>query len=101
MGNNNSSYWSMFFNSLLNFIDLSCGLFVDPGRPLSEAEVRHELISPLLKRIAHSIPSIPEPKGIEGKKADEPVYTSSLNVEVVTELRLNYNYFRKGYNQLL
>ena len=31
----NSSYWSTFFNSL--FIDLSCGLFVDPGRPLSEA----------------------------------------------------------------
>lgn len=78
----NSSYWRTFFNSL--FIDLSCGLFVDPGRPLSEAEVRHELISPLLKRIAHSIPYILEPKGIEG---DEPVYTSSLNVEVVTESR--------------
>ena len=48
----NSSYWRTFFNSL--FIDLSCGPFVDPGRSLSEAEVRHELISPLLKRIAHS-----------------------------------------------
>lgn len=78
-----------FFTTVLIdslFVELSSGLFVNPGRPLSEAEVRHDLISPLLRRIAHSIPSLPEPEH-EGLEVDKQLYSSSLNVKVATGSR--------------
>ena len=57
----NASFWTTFFHSLL--IEMSAGLVIRPGRVRSEAEVRHELVSPLLQRVAHCVSSMAAPDG--------------------------------------
>ena len=52
----NTSFWTVFSNSLI--IEMSGGLLIRRGYERSEADVRHELISPLLKRVAHSMSEI-------------------------------------------
>ena len=74
----NDSFWTTFFYTLL--IDMSGGLLMRPGHVRSEAEVRHELISPLLRRVAHSMSSVAPPEGWH-----EPAFSSVLNVECATE----------------
>ena len=61
-------------------IEMSAGLVVRPGRVRSEAEVRHELVSPLLQRVAHCVSSMAAPDGWDG-------VSSILNVEKNTEER--------------
>jgi hypothetical protein len=51
----------------------------------SEADVRHELISPLLKRVARSMSEIVLP----ATNPEEQEYASSLVVESTTERRLH------------
>ena len=64
--------------------DMSSGLLVrSGGHQKSEAEVRQELISPLLRRVAHCMSSVVAPEGWNGG----PVYSSALNVETNTESR--------------
>ena len=78
----NSSFWTTFFHSLM--FDMSSGLLVrSGGHQKSEAEVRQELISPLLRRVAHCMSSVVAPEGWNGG----PVYSSALNVETNTESR--------------
>ena len=74
----NASFWTTFFHSLL--IEMSVGLVVRPGR---EAEVRHELVSPLLQRVAHCVSSMAAPAGWDGGI----VFSSIFNVEKNTEER--------------
>ena len=52
---------------------------------LSEADVRHELISPLLKRVPHSMSEIVLP----ASNPEEQEYALSLVVESATERRLH------------
>ena len=75
----NTSFWTTFFNSL--FFELSGGLMVRQGRVQSEAEVKHELIVPLLRRIAHSMSMVYAPDSLNGRSLCE----STLNVEFQTE----------------
>ena len=77
----NASFWTTFFNMLS--IEMSAGLVVRHGRTRSEAEVRHELVSPLLRRIAHCVSSMAAPEGWD----EGVVYSSHLNVETSTEDR--------------
>ena len=77
----NASFWTTFFNMLS--IEMSAGLVVRHGRTRSEAEVRHELVSPLLRRIAHCVSSMAAPEGWD----EGIVYSSLLNVETSTEDR--------------
>ena len=64
--------------------DMSSGLLVrSGGHQKSEAEVCQELISPLLRRVAHCMSSVVAPEGWNGG----PVYSSALNVETNTESR--------------
>ena len=67
----NTSFWTTFFHSLL--IEMSVGLVVRPGRVRSEAEVRHELVSPLLQCMS----SMAAPAGWDGGI----VFSSIFNVE--------------------
>ena len=74
-------FGQLFFNMLS--IEMSAGLVVRHGRARSEAEVRHELVSPLLRRIAHCVSSMAAPEGWD----EGVVYSSLLNVETSTEDR--------------
>jgi hypothetical protein len=56
-----------------------------PGHARSEAEVRYELITPLLRKVAHSVAIAGAPEGWE----PGAVFSSVLNVERLTEERLN------------
>ena len=49
----NTSYWNTFIHTLL--FDISGGLVVRRGHVRSEAEVRYNLINPLLKHVVNSI----------------------------------------------
>ena len=77
----NTSYWTTFFNSLI--AEISGGLCIRSGYERSEAEVKHELIAPFLKRIAHAVSAVVAPSGWEGGSE----FTSLLNVESKTEER--------------
>ena len=79
----NSSFWTVFFNTLI--IEMSGGLLIRRGYERSEADIRNELISPLLKRVAHSMSSFVAPMEWDG----ESEYASSLVVESNTERRLH------------
>ena len=74
-----NSFWTTFFHS-----EMSGGLLVRPGHVRSEAEVKHELFSPLLQRVAHALSSVTPPEGWEGI-----VHSSTLHVETVMERRLH------------
>ena len=52
-----------------------------PGYEWAEAEIRHELITPLLRRIAHSISTMDEPPGC----APGSTYSSALHFETKTQ----------------
>ena len=54
-----------------------------PCRDRSEVEVRHELLTPLLRRIAYSLSSTEEPEGVEVGS----VYWSALEYEYVQDRR--------------
>ena len=58
--------------------------FVTHGRPKNEAEVRYNLLGPLLRKVSRSASLIPVPGDCGIGKL---VYTSSLNYEVDTEDR--------------
>ena len=62
-------------------MDISGGLL--PCRDRSEVEVRHELLTPLLRRIAYSLSSIEAPEGVEVGS----VYWLALEYEYKTEER--------------
>ena len=49
----NASFWTTFSRSLV--VEISGRLLARPGHQRNEAEVRHELLTPLLRRIAHSL----------------------------------------------
>ena len=66
-------------------MDLSGGLLIRKGYERSEADVKHELISPLLKRVAPSMSSILFHMEWNG----EAEYASSLIVESSTERRIH------------
>ena len=74
----NTSYWT---NSLI--AEISGGLCIRSEYERSEAEVKHELIAPFLKRIAHAVSAVVAPSGWEGGSE----FTSLLNVESKTEER--------------
>ena len=57
----NTSYWNTFIHTLL--FDISGGLVVRPGHVRSEAEVRYNLINPLLKHVVNRIAMIKAPEG--------------------------------------
>ena len=61
---------------------------VRPGYERTEADVRYQLISPLLKRVAHSMSFLVPPASNEDQD-DDPVYASSLTVEKATERRIH------------
>ena len=69
----------LFFRNLI--VDI-CGGFL-PCCDRSEAEVRNELLTPLLRRIAYSLSSIEAPEGVEAGS----VYWSALEYEYKTEER--------------
>ena len=71
----NNSFWTTFLNTL--HIEMSVGLVVRKGR------TRSEVVSPLLRRLAHYVSSMAAPEGWEGGE----VYSSLLNVESCTEDR--------------
>ena len=73
----NNTYWSGFINSLL--FDLADGFTTERER--NEAEVRAQLLEPLLKKIAHSV----ECMSIGGGTGLH--YSSGLSMEVKTEQR--------------
>ena len=75
----NASFWTVFFRSLI--VEISGGLL--PCGDRSEAEVRHELLTPLLRRIAYSLSSIEAPEGVEPGSE----YWSALEYEYQTEER--------------
>ena len=77
----NESFWTNFLQSLQ--FDLSDSLVVY-SRPHTEAEICFELLSPLLRRVGHSVSHIPLPEGSDIK---EIVYSSALKYEVNTEDR--------------
>ena len=60
---------------------MSCGLLVRRGYERSEADVRHELISLLLKRVARSMSEIVLP----ATNPEEQEYASSFVVKSTTE----------------
>ena len=67
----NKSFWTTFLNTL--HIEMSAGLVVRiKGRSRSEAEVRHELVSPLLRRLAHCVSSMAAPVGWGGEGRSTP-----------------------------
>ena len=76
----NESFWRGFVQSL--HWDLTCGILgageAERSRRTSEAEVRVQLLDPLLKRLAHSAQCI----AVEGSTGE--VFSSSLSVEVNT-----------------
>ena len=47
-------------------IEMSAGFVLRTGHARIEAEVRHELISPLLSRVAHCMSSMNSPEGWDG-----------------------------------
>ena len=55
------------------------GILVRPGHQHSEAEISHNLITPLLRCIAHSLSAIVPPEGCEGE------FSSALQFEVMTQ----------------
>ena len=55
----NSSFWTVFLNTFI--IEMSGGLLIRRGYERSEPDIRNELISPLLKRVAHSMCSFLAP----------------------------------------
>ena len=71
----NASFWTIFFRSLV--VEISGGLLARPGHQRNEAEVRHKLLTPLLRRIAHSLSTIEAPEGV----AEGSMYWSALNYE--------------------
>ena len=81
----NDSFWTTFFHTLM--IELSGGLMECVGHVQTEAEVRYQLITPLLKRIAHSVPMIHNPEGYVDLQ-DGASYSSLLGYEQITEERL-------------
>ena len=48
-------------------MELGEGILVRPGHRHSETEIRHDLITPLLRRMAHSFSTLVPPEGCEGK----------------------------------
>ena len=82
----NTSFWALFFNALL--MEMSGGLLIRGGYQRSEADVRQELISPLLKRVAHSMSSFVAPY-MEYNEESAAEYASSLIVECNTEIGLH------------
>ena len=77
----NKSFWTSFLQALQS--ELSEGLVIH-SRPRSEAEICFQLLSPLLRRVAHSTSQIPIPEGSDIKGI---VYSSALSYEVDTEER--------------
>lgn len=69
-------------------LEMSGGLTVHLGYERTEADVRYQLISPLLKHVAHSMASLVPPASNEDRD-DDPVYASSLTVEIPTERRIH------------
>ena len=80
----NASFWTTFFHTVV--IDISVGLMIRQGYVRSEAEVRCKLITPLLRKVAHSISTVSAPDGCEGGS----IFSSILNIEPKTEERANF-----------
>ena len=73
----NTTFWSQFFQSLV--FELSAGL-VEP--PRNEAEVRHQLLTPLLNKVAHCASMM---KALGDFKGSEVEYSSEFNFEMKTD----------------
>ena len=75
----NRTFWSQFFNSLV--FELSAGL-VHPGPPRNEAEVRHQLLTPLLNKAAHCASMMKAPGDFNGAEME---YSTHFNLETKTD----------------
>ena len=76
----NRTFWSQFFHSLV--FELSAGLVVHTGPPRNEAEVGHQLLTPLLNRAAHCASMMKAPGDCKGSKIE---YSSEFNLETKTD----------------
>ena len=73
----NTTFWSKFFQSLV--FELSAGL-VEP--PRNEAEVRHQLLTPLLNKAAHCSSMM---KALGDFQGSDVEYSSEFNFEMKTD----------------
>ena len=76
----NTTFWSQFFHSLV--FELSAGLEVHHGPPRNEAEVRHQLLTPLLNKAAHCASMMKAPGDFNGAEME---YSSQFNLETKTD----------------
>ena len=76
----NTAFWSQYFQYLV--FELSAGLVVHSGPSRNEAEVRHELLTPLLNRAAHCSSIM---KALGDFKGSEVEYSSEFNFEMKTD----------------
>ena len=76
----NRTFWSKFFQSLV--FELSAGLVVHTGPPRNEAEVRHQLLTPLLNKAAHCASMMKAPGDFKGSEVE---YSSEFNLENKTD----------------
>ena len=76
----NRTFWSQFFHSLV--FELSAGLEVHPGPPRNEAEVRHQLLTPLLNKATHCASMMKAPGDFNGAEME---YSTQFNLETKTD----------------
>ena len=76
-----TSFWAWFFQALV--FDLSAGLVVKDNDQRSEAEVRHQLLTPLLSWTAHYAHVTKTPATLEEEVSFE--YSSQFDFEVATD----------------
>ena len=76
----NTTFWSQFFHSLV--FELSAGLVIHRGPPRNEAEVRHQLLTPLLNKAAHCASMMKAPGDFKGSEIE---YSSEFNLETKTD----------------
>ena len=80
--------------------ELSAGLEVHPGPPRNEAEVRHQLLTPLLNKAAHCASMMKAPGDCKGSEVE---YSSEFNLETKTDSsgtpgrKPEVNYLLSGY----